>query len=370
MSLPAEGIKMPVFQSNQALYQKAIEGVFNRMNHMADACGNQFPLYSIGFSDQWVLSKGGSWIGGFWGSLWWLRARLRNSLADYQKAHAIGQQLQSKLTVDSSHRSLIFWYGAALGAKWFQDRNAMALTQRATKALVKAYVPEWNAIPLGKGLGGGAKGAQQISIDSWASLIQLLSQEKGSQAEQMAREHSNTLLQCCMTEEGAFYPLAEHEHGQFRPVGQAGCWSRGQAWGLLGVSRAAQMWGEPYLSQALKALDYWCTHHNGLLENPPFEGQDPSATIIACWAMLILAQLLPGDVRCHIEATKNIESLLKSPYFVLSNPPQGDREYALFWGARYQTNATQQDWVESAWGSFFLLAVLSILTGALEACEG
>jgi|CXWL01.1.fsa_nt_gi unsaturated chondroitin disaccharide hydrolase len=45
----------------------AIELMFRRMDNIDDNCLNDFPLYSLGNTNVWCVSSGGSWIGGGWG---------------------------------------------------------------------------------------------------------------------------------------------------------------------------------------------------------------------------------------------------------------------------------------------------------------
>ena len=113
----------------------ALELMIRRMETIDSHAMGGFPLYSPGPTDRWVVSPGGSWAGGLWGALWWLRSRLTESTADQRKASDICQRLSPKISVDSVNRSLIFWYGASLGALWFHDGDARKLTGEAIAAL-------------------------------------------------------------------------------------------------------------------------------------------------------------------------------------------------------------------------------------------
>ncbi len=81
-----------------------------------------------GAADQWTISRavpGSEDSGAAW---WWLRARLTGSASDRRKACGNLPALDpQKLGADSINRSLIFWYGAALGDLWFGDARARKL---------------------------------------------------------------------------------------------------------------------------------------------------------------------------------------------------------------------------------------------------
>ena len=228
----------------------ALELLVRRMDAIDAHCMSGFPLYSPGAGDQWTISRGGSWTGGFWGAWWWLRSRLTESASDRRKASGICERLMEKLNVDSINRSLIFWYGASLGNLWFGDANARKLAAEATVAIGASYDPEMNCIPLGIGMGGGKEGNHRVGIDTLASLVQLFNSSEHSVYHDISRCHADTVLNVCRTGSGALHTDARFTTGVLRPTDQAGDWSRGQAWGMLGLSRAAVLWGEPYLTHA------------------------------------------------------------------------------------------------------------------------
>lgn len=354
----------------------AIESLFCRMDSIDAQCGNEFPLFSPGNSNTWTVSKGGSWAGGFWSACWWLRARVTDSVRDQRKASAISQQLAAKTTIDSGYRSLIFWYGAAIGALWFQEENAQQLTQLSVNAITHSFNPKLNCFPLGTAMGGGNSGSKAVSIDSFASMIQLLGSSEQNLHRFMAQRHTETMLAACYRESGAVHAIAHFDGRGFEPIGQAGQWSRGQAWAMLGLSRAAALWGEPYIMLARNACEYWVTSRpdplalNRLGEST--SDYDPSASVIAALAMLSLANLVPDGESLRIFSHRQVSAILRSRYFTV---PAGDMNSlidrkdgnsAIFWGCCYKTNSEVEELVESAWGSFFLMAVLCALTGFVE----
>jgi unsaturated chondroitin disaccharide hydrolase len=165
----------------------ALELMIHRMDATNANCANGFPLYSPGSTDQWVVSPGGSWVGGFWAGCWWLRAKVTESRSDQHKASDICQRLDNKISADSINRSMIFWYGAAPGDSWFSDENAQKLVGEAVAALAASYDPEIQCIPVGTDMGGGKDGNRLITIDTFAPLIQLFSRSEYSKHEYISR---------------------------------------------------------------------------------------------------------------------------------------------------------------------------------------
>lgn len=134
--------------------RNALEALLARVGVLGQRFPKGVPLYAPGRSDEWTVSEGGSWVGGFWCGLWWLRALVGHAPADREHAAELCRHLRNKLDVDSVNRSLIFWSGAAGGAYGFHDEEAGALLQEAAIRLAATYSHELRAIPLGAAMGG------------------------------------------------------------------------------------------------------------------------------------------------------------------------------------------------------------------------
>lgn len=352
----------------------ALELIFERMDAIDSRCAGGFPLYSRGVGNQWVISPGGSWAGGFWSGCWWLRSRITARASDLSKASDICQRLSQKIDVDSINRSLIFWYGAALGELWFDDTRARELMKESIAAIAGCYDPDTNCIPLGTGMGGGKEGNQRITIDTLAPLIQLLNRSEHAIYHRISRGHVDTLLSSCGTDSGAFHAGAYFYDGIFKPVDRAGTWSRGQAWAMLGLTRAAARWGEPYLTHARHACEYWRQSRPDplpldRLSHPSGHG-DPSSSLIASLAMFSLADLVPDKNQWRTFAHQQVTVIIRSRYFtgLYGNNVQNEDGTAsgIFWGCCYETGQGKKELVESVWGSYFLMAALCVLVGAVE----
>ncbi len=336
---------MPVFKT-------MMHDLLNRLDDIDSQCGSGFPLYSVGNSNEWLISQGGSWMGGFWTGCWWLRAHLTQSTTDYAKAVALCEKLGDKIQLDSSYRSLIFWYGAAMGDVLFHNDTAQQFATAAATALAASYDSDTRCVPLGTALGAGDAGQRIITVDGLASLIDLLSYHGNSEHMAIARQHTNTLIDACLTKTGACHAEARYMNGYFQAIDTAGDWSRGQAWAMLAITRAAQQWGQPYLSMAQSACDYWiCSRPQPLPLNrlsEPTGLKDPSATVIAALAMLALAEQVAGGEQWRDAAIQQLTAVVQSEY--LNN--------GIFSGGCYKIKPQQTALVESSWGLFLLLSVL------------
>jgi unsaturated chondroitin disaccharide hydrolase len=343
--------------------RNALEALLARVGVLGQRFPKGVPLYAPGRSDEWTVSEGGSWVGGFWCGLWWLRALVGHAPADREHAAELCRHLRNKLDVDSVNRSLIFWYGAAGGAYGFHDEEAGALLQEAAIRLAATYSHELRAIPLGAAMGGGVQGRACIGVDSLASLVALLA-HAGADAAQHARQHTDTLIAVCATECGAFFPEASFDESGWQAHGKAGAWPRGQAWAMLGLAQAAVLWGEPYVTVALGACRYWLRRWpDGRPPHPVGSDlHDLSATAIAVVAMQALAPRIADGADLERHAHAQLAAIVRSEYLVLDDTADNSLR-GLFHGACYTTRPSVIEQVESLWGTYFLATALSHQAG-------
>lgn len=352
---------------SQAQRSRAIEALLLRLEAIEQACGEAFPLYSPALEDRWTLSSGGSWLGGFWAGLWWLRARVSGAAADRDKAIRIGQRLADKLQAPTLNRSMIFWYGLAPGALWFEHAESRQLLEQAGAALAPAFSQTLGCIPLGCDMGGGPDGDRRIAIDTLAPTLRLLAYHPQGSVRQLASQHVQGTLDACGNGQGAYCGSAQHVQGRMLAQEPAGLWSRGQAWAMLGLVQAAGVYGEPFLSEATRACEYWQqTRPEALPANrldQPEAGEDPSAAVIAALAMLGLDGLAGQSRPWRAQAERLLAAVLRSRYVVLDGESAG-----LFGGMHYRTREGE-GLVESSCSSFFLLFALLVLDGQAGALD-
>ncbi|WP_053151344.1 hypothetical protein [Pseudomonas sp. Pf153] len=339
---------------------RAIAAMIKRMDQIQASCGDGFPLYCAGPDSHWKVSAGGSWLGGFWSGLWWLRAYRSAHLEDRRQARQITERLRDKLATATHHRSLIFHYGAGLGRCLLDDALADELAQQAVQQLVRAFDPLLGCIALGRDMGGGERGDQCLSIDPLAATLQLFAHRADPRLLSLGRQQLQASFRACAGRDGAWSSQACHESGDWRADDRPGNWSRGQAWAMLGLGVGARLYGAPYTQDAVQACQYWQRSRG--LEVPlnrlsePQGPDDPCAAAMAALALQGLASRIPdGDVlRQH--AAAQLAAIIRSDDF----------QEGRFLGHCYRIGAAGEQKVESACGSFFLLAALLAWTGELD----
>lgn len=303
------------------------------------------PLYAVGADGPWVESRSGGWGAGCWAGLWWLRARLSGDAADHVRARDLTTNLRTRLDDDTVYRSLLVWHGAQQGVNAGDDVCRTLLADGAQR-LLDSYRPACRAFPLGCSMGGGDTGNAQLTVDSLDSLLALLASHPAGAAE--ARAHVDSLIQACLRTDGWLTPHAHWDGQAWRAQAQADVWPRGQAWAMLGLTRAAQLWGAPYLGLAQRACAAWFARWpHGQPEQPP-AGVDASATAIAAVAMFRLAAMAPELACWCARARAQLAAIVRPAHF----------RRGRFYGACYATRPGQLERVQAPWASYFLAAAL------------
>lgn len=339
---------------------RAIAAILRRMDQIQASCAEGFPLYCTGADSHWKVSAGGSWLGGFWSGLWWLRAHRSAFQGDRLQARLITERLRDKLESATHHRSLIFHYGAGLGSCLLDDHRANELAEQAAQQLARAFDPLLGCIALGRDMGGGEQGDLRLSIDPLAATLQLFARRADPRLLSLGRQQLQASFRACAGDGGAWSSLACHENGQWRAGDRPGNWSRGQAWALLGLSVGARLYGAPYRQDAERACEYWLRSRglaaplNRLSE--PRGPDDPCAAAMASLALQGLATQVPDGEVLHQQAGAQLATIIRS----------GDFHEGRFIGHCYRVSAAGEQKVESACGSFFLLAALLAWTGELD----
>lgn len=344
----------------------AINAIFARLEQIDAECGLGYPLYRTGGGEAWKVSVSGSWLGGFWAGLWWLRAHCTGHRDDLQKARRIAERLRGQLDSETHHRSLIFWYGAGLGARLLADPKAEELTEQAVQRLAWAFDPVLGCIPLGREMGGGEHGDSRLSIDPLAATLQLFALHAEPRLLGLGRQQLQTSFRACAGTGGAWSSHGHFDQGQWQAGDVPGNWSRGQAWAMLGLETGARLYGEPFRSDGNQAGRYWLDSRGlSIPANRLDQPQGPSDPCAAAMAALALQ----GWAIDAIEAEGAVESevLRQQAGQLLAAIVRGaDFEEGRFIGHCYRTTATVEQKVESACGSFFLLAALLAWTGEID----
>ncbi|EBX6375486.1 TPA: glucuronyl hydrolase [Salmonella enterica] len=348
----------------------AIAALIRRIDAIEDESCGHFPLYR--FPDrQWKLSAGGSWMGGFWAGVLYLKAFKTRSRVDWDNAVKMSKRLESKLNSDTLQRSFIFHYGAGLSNRLFGEPMTKQMCYLAGLAIAKSEQAELGFIPLGSAMGGGTLGSQIFSIDPLASTLSLLSV---AGYRELAGRQMSKAVSACYEQTGRWYSEASYQSGQFIHHGVPGDWARGQAWAMLALMRAVHLFGDDYWSFAWQTVEHWCAQYSyhipiNRLSQPEGE-RDPCASLIACIAMLGLARLMPDTAWLESHALQQLATVVRSGYldegqFALFGSGALFKE-GQFIGHCYRTSEKEESCVESPCGIFYLFAALMAADRQIE----
>ncbi|AXI76223.1 sugar ABC transporter permease [Peterkaempfera bronchialis] len=348
--------------------ERALESVLERTRRTAAEVGSRFPLYAEPDTGRWTTTARGSWTGGFWAGLLWLRARATGDPADRAAACAATRSLEFWTDQDTATRGLIFWYGTAPA----DDCPAAAgLRTRAAQACLSAYDSRLGLVPWGGAFGGPRLLAR---ADGVPGLVPLLA---GAGADGRAAAHRMLVRQLglCLAED------PPRPAWQSRPDGgwaahpePAPGWSRTAAWLLLaasdGLHRASGdrrlALGAPVdrlvalrLGEAARPVPRACGED-------PAAPVDTSAAAIEAVAALKLAALADAAGRYEDAARlagRGRQVLGELCAAHLSVPGDRGRPAGMLLDGCYDAERGLAVRHELIWGDFFLALGLAILTG-------
>ncbi|MER6447187.1 sugar ABC transporter permease [Streptomyces venezuelae] len=351
----------------------ALASVMARVAVTAEAVGPRFPLYAEPDDGRWTTTGRGSWTGGFWAGLLWLRARYTGAAADRRAAAECTARLAPWAGADTATRGLILWYGTAPAG----DHEAAAeLQDHAARAVLSAYDRELGLVPWGDALGGPRMLAR---VDGVPGTVPLLA-GAGPQGAAAAVAHLHRHLDLCLgvrrDRDLALRPALRFD----AVAGWQPCadpppgWSRGRAWLLLAVADALLrpelvMPGWPSrLAEAAELLAPEAEFAAGGLVPAadaarPDGPLDTSAAAITAVALLKLARV-PGP-RSAGYAYRAEAVLRRLAEHHLSGPASGRPPGMLLDGC-YDAGKELAVRHELVWGDFFLALGLAALHGIVD----
>ncbi|MFE6068104.1 sugar ABC transporter permease [Streptomyces sp. NPDC056525] len=351
--------------------EEALGLLLGRVGETAEQVDDRFPLYAEPADGRWTTTGRGSWTGGFWAGLLWLRAGRTGSDQDRTAAAAVTGRLAPWAEADTATRGLILWYGTAPATG---DAMAQALRERAAKAAVDAFDPELGLVPWGSALGGARLRAR---ADGVPGLVPLLA-SAGPEGRAAAAGHLHRHLDLCLPRDGTGRPAPawrrDRTHGWLAEADPAPGWTRGEAWLLLAVADAllladAVSWRADRLIRAAELLLAGCAMLAGPLV-PPTDARhadgplDTSAAAITAVALLKLA-LVPGAAWSTVCAARAEAVLHRLAHDHLTRPG-GPRPAGMLLDGCYDAHSGTAVRHELVWGDFFLALGLAALLGRVD----
>lgn len=148
--------------------EEALDRLFRRVGETAEQVGARFPLYADPADGRWTSTGRGSWTGGFWAGLLWLRARHTDDDRHRSAAATATAALAPWTDADTATRGLILWYGTAPATG---DEAAGVLRARAARAALAAWEPKLGLVPWGAALGGPRLRARADGVPGLVPLL-------------------------------------------------------------------------------------------------------------------------------------------------------------------------------------------------------
>lgn len=352
---------------------RALGAVVGRVTTTEAEVGERFPLYAEPGDGRWTTTGRGSWTGGFWAGLLWLRARCTRSEADRLAAARCTARLAPWVEADTATRGLIFWYATALA---FDSEEAAALRVAAGRACLTSYDPVSGVVPWGAEFGGPRLLAR---ADAVPGLVPLLA-EAGGEGPAVAAAHLHRHLGLFLGEDrpgsvGRPKPAWQFDAATgWRPCEEpAQGWSRGEAWMLLAVAdvllRPDVVGPRPErLALAAEQLLARTEVLTGPAVRPdnvsrPQGAVDTSAAAITAVALLKLARAGgPRAPECSHRAAAILSRLVVAH---LTGPDPG-RPAGMLLDGCYDASKRLAVRHELIWGDFFLALGLAALDDLVD----
>ncbi|MEU7122474.1 sugar ABC transporter permease [Streptomyces zaomyceticus] len=354
--------------------EEALDRLSRRVGETAEQVGTRFPLYADPADGRWTTTGRGSWTGGFWAGLLWLRARHTACDSHRSAAATVTAGLAPWTDADTATRGLILWYGTALATG---DEAAGVLRERAARAALAAWEPKLGLVPWGAALGGPRLRAR---ADGVPGLVPLLA-SAGPEGRAAAVAHLHRHLELCLPGEGSRRPRPSwrrNDKHDWEPEPEpAPGWTRGEAWLLLAVADGLLLGETPsgspeLLTDAAELLVERCEFLTGPLVPPagtrhPDGPRDTSAAAITAVALLKLA-LVPGVPSASACAARAVAVLHRLADAHLTRAG-GPRPAGMLLDGCYDAPGGTAVRHELVWGDFFLALGLSALLGRVDLGE-
>ncbi|MFF6636688.1 sugar ABC transporter permease [Streptomyces althioticus] len=205
----------------------ALGSVLARVAVTRAEVGDRFPLYADPGTGAWRKTARGSWTGGFWAGLLWLRARHTGDPSDREAARACTARLADWAGADTSTRGLILWYGTV-----FAD-DGERIRYQGARACRDSFDPELGLVPWGSAFGGPRLMAR---VDGVPGMVPLLATVDVEAARSHLRRHLDLRLG---SQPSSWSWLHTETTGWTACADPPPGWSRGPAWLLLALAEGA-----------------------------------------------------------------------------------------------------------------------------------
>jgi unsaturated chondroitin disaccharide hydrolase len=345
-----------------------------RVDRTLEKSSGRFPVYAEPDSGTWTWSDPTGWACGFWPGLLWLSAAATGNPKYAAAATEAAGQLRSQLDSPTLLRGFLFWYGTAMAQATGQATGELAeLAVAAARSLAADFDQVAGLLPPGEQdaelYDWPRPGACVDGLPGTIRLLAFASERTGDPSfRARALAHARGMVRLCLRADGAFLQTATYDsEGQLTErlsVNGAlpdSTWSRGHAWGMLGLAQAAHL-DSRFIRAAQQAADWYLGHLPPDLvcywdfDDPaiPSTVQDTSASAIAAAA---LAKLAPIGGEEYATAARQITAALLSEHM-------GTHGGLVDGCYSHQQGLAVHD--ELIWGDYFLLEATLALAGVVD----
>ncbi|MFO1448869.1 MAG: glycoside hydrolase family 88 protein [Opitutaceae bacterium] len=285
-----------------------------RVERAADFFGADIPDYLETPTGPWKVN--GGWTEGFWpGLLWRLQAETGSERLKGHAHRTTCQVAARHAETDDHDLGFVFLTSCVLEHELTGEAARLPAALAAAKRLAARYRGDGRYIPAHGPIDGPEAGfaiidtVMNLPLLNWAA--ELTGQEElaaiaKNTAATIAREHVRANGSSCqvLRLDPATGRTLRREAVMAATVDS--CWARGQAWGVHGFARMAQLLRHPEFQAVSETMaDYFLSRlpEDGLvfhdLDDParPAVPRDTSAQAIAAVGMLILAEMGAGPDR-------------------------------------------------------------------------
>lgn len=336
--------------------ERALAELLVRAGDTEAEVGGRWPLHADPGSGRWTTTARGSWTGGFWAGLLWLRAIMSGERADRVAATGRTALLAPWIEADTATRGLILWYGTAFGVAG-RDAAAAVLRDRAAQACLNAYDPRLGLVPWGKAFGGPREVAR---VDGLPGLLRLL-RLRGPSGITAADDQLELQLRLTLAEREPRPAWRARPDGTWaRHPDPAPGWSRTTAWLSLAVADTGDEAQQRKLLAHPRVAARFAAASPAVPPARPGGPSDTSAAAIEAVAALKLA------VRAVATCPSTAARLWGRAVAVLRElVTEHLREGRLLDGC-YDIEHGVATHHELVWGNFFLAVGLAILTEVIN----
>lgn len=373
------------------ILQKGLDQLVARVGSTLDQVGNNYPYIADPKTGVWQTDQEPQWCAGDWIHMLWMAHDISGETRFRDMAQQLAEPWKTIPLKKSIFEGMIrYRIGSCCypisGETWQRD-----LTTNAAQFLLTTFNPLAGQIPVGSETNVKAVGKDvvfihddhvhsdtTVAIDTiYVALLPLwdAAERTGdTRLREAALSHIDRTLEWFVSSEGSTIQLIRFDPDNGQPLWGFnlqgyhrihGCWSRGQAWCIAGLSLAYEYTGFERYADAMDQLLEFHFAHSSFHGIPPYDYLAPHAEQVeldSSAAAIIISGLLrqnqglgdPARKRHYVDQGQKLASALIQHCLTNENDPLPGR---LLDGCFFQSiqSATKHELI---WGSYHLMEAL------------